>query len=167
MLLEALPYIREFAGDTIVIKYGGAAMVDDALRESFARDVVLLKYVGLHPVIVHGGGPQVTAVSAQLGIETTFVHPDDPSAFEKSIKPNTKLIYAETLGNPLINIVDLVMTITALASGVSGGMQRQIEGSSPNGMNLNDYIDYIESQRPWEAAADLATPKPGKISVEI
>ena len=60
-LLEALPYIREFHGRTVVIKYGGAAMRDPALRDEFARDVVLLKYVGLNPVIVHGGGPEITA----------------------------------------------------------------------------------------------------------
>ena len=59
-LLEALPYIREFHGRTIVIKYGGAAMRDEELREAFARDVVLLKYVGMNPVIVHGGGPEIT-----------------------------------------------------------------------------------------------------------
>ena len=56
-LLEALPYIREFHGRTVVIKYGGSAMRDEKLREAFARDVVLLKYVGLNPLIVHGGGP--------------------------------------------------------------------------------------------------------------
>ena len=56
-LLEALPYIRQFHGRTIVIKYGGAAMRDEELREAFATDVVLLKYVGMNPVIVHGGGP--------------------------------------------------------------------------------------------------------------
>ena len=59
-LLEALPYIRQFHGKTVVIKYGGAAMRDEALREAFATDVVLLKYVGLSPVIVHGGGPDIT-----------------------------------------------------------------------------------------------------------
>ena len=59
-LLEALPYIREFHGKTVVIKYGGAAMEDAALREEFARDVVLLKYVGLNPIVVHGGGPEIT-----------------------------------------------------------------------------------------------------------
>ena len=61
-LLEALPYIREFHGRTVVIKYGGAAMNDPELREEFARDVVLLKYVGLNPVVVHGGGPEITAL---------------------------------------------------------------------------------------------------------
>lgn len=72
-LLEALPYIREFHGRTVVIKYGGAAMNDPALREEFARDVVLLKYVGLDPVIVHGGGPEITAYMKQLDMPVEFV----------------------------------------------------------------------------------------------
>jgi acetylglutamate kinase len=73
MLLEALPYIREFSGSTIVIKYGGAAMADEKLREAFATDVVLLKYVGLNPVIVHGGGPEITDYMRRLGLEVEFV----------------------------------------------------------------------------------------------
>jgi len=72
-LLEALPYIREFHGKTVVIKYGGAAMEDEALREDFARDVVLLKYVGLNPVVVHGGGPEITAYMERLGLPVQFV----------------------------------------------------------------------------------------------
>jgi acetylglutamate kinase len=72
-LLEALPYIREFHGRTVVIKYGGAAMEDPALREEFARDVVLLKYVGLNPVVVHGGGPEITAYMERLQMPVEFV----------------------------------------------------------------------------------------------
>jgi acetylglutamate kinase len=72
-LLEALPYIREFHGRTAVIKYGGAAMRDEGLREGFATDVVLLKYVGLNPVIVHGGGPDITGYMERLGMEVRFV----------------------------------------------------------------------------------------------
>jgi acetylglutamate kinase len=72
-LLEALPYIREFHSKTIVIKYGGAAMEDPALREEFARDVVLLKYVGLNPIVVHGGGPEITAYMERLGLPVEFV----------------------------------------------------------------------------------------------
>jgi len=72
-LLEALPYIREFHGRTVVIKYGGAAMSDEALRDGFATDVVLLKYVGLNPVIVHGGGPDITRYMERLGLEVRFV----------------------------------------------------------------------------------------------
>ena len=72
-LLEALPYIREFHGRTVVIKYGGAAMTDPELTEEFARDVVLLKYVGLNPVVVHGGGPDITRYMERLGMEVRFV----------------------------------------------------------------------------------------------
>ena len=72
-LLEALPYIREFHGQTVVIKYGGAAMEDPDLREEFARDVVLLKYVGLNPVVVHGGGPEITAYMQRLNLPVEFV----------------------------------------------------------------------------------------------
>jgi acetylglutamate kinase len=72
-LLEALPYIREFHGKTVVIKYGGAAMEDEALREEFARDVVLLKYVGLNPIVVHGGGPEISAYMERLGLPVEFV----------------------------------------------------------------------------------------------
>jgi acetylglutamate kinase len=72
-LLESLPYIREFFGKTIVIKYGGSAMADESLREAFANDVVLLKYVGINPVIVHGGGPEITQYMERLGLEVEFV----------------------------------------------------------------------------------------------
>jgi acetylglutamate kinase len=72
-LLEALPYIREFHGQTVVIKYGGAAMDDPELREEFARDVVLLKYVGLNPIVVHGGGPDITAYMERLDLPVEFV----------------------------------------------------------------------------------------------
>jgi acetylglutamate kinase len=72
-LLEALPYIREFHGRTIVIKYGGAAMRDEELKEAFARDVVLLKYVGMNPIIVHGGGPEITHYMEKMGMEVKFV----------------------------------------------------------------------------------------------
>jgi acetylglutamate kinase len=72
-LLEALPYIREFHHKTVVIKYGGAAMEDPELREEFARDVVLLKYVGLSPIVVHGGGPDITAYMQRLGLPVEFV----------------------------------------------------------------------------------------------
>jgi acetylglutamate kinase len=74
ILVEALPYIRSFAGKTIVIKYGGKAMTQDELKGGFAEDVVLLKYVGLNPVIVHGGGPQINRMLDLLGIQPKFVN---------------------------------------------------------------------------------------------
>src|SRR4051795_10928641 len=84
-LLEALPYIREFHGKTVVIKYGGAAMADPGLREDFARDVVLLKYVGLNPIVVHGGGPEITDYMQRLGLPVEFVEGlrvSDPATVE-------------------------------------------------------------------------------------
>jgi len=73
VLIEALPYIRRFRGKTIVIKYGGNAMVDDPLKHGFARDVVLMKLVGVNPVIVHGGGPQIGSLLGRLGKDSVFV----------------------------------------------------------------------------------------------
>src|SRR5438477_10555152 len=69
MLIEALPYIRAFHGKTLVIKYGGAAMEQSSLKEQFAKDIVLLRLVGIRPVIVHGGGPQIGALMKRLGKE--------------------------------------------------------------------------------------------------
>ncbi|MGU9956917.1 MAG: acetylglutamate kinase [Arenicellales bacterium WSBS_2016_MAG_OTU3] len=73
VLTEALPYIQQFHGKTIVIKYGGNAMVDEALKSGFARDVVLMKLVGMNPVVVHGGGPQISSLLKRIGKESTFV----------------------------------------------------------------------------------------------
>jgi len=72
-LLEALPYIQRFAGKTFIIKYGGHAMEDEALKQRFAQDIVLLKYVGMNPVVVHGGGPQIGEMLKKLGIPSRFV----------------------------------------------------------------------------------------------
>ena len=73
VLVEAMPYIRRYRGKTIVIKYGGNAMSDEALKASFARDVVMMKLIGINPVVVHGGGPQIGALLEKLGKESTFV----------------------------------------------------------------------------------------------
>jgi acetylglutamate kinase len=73
ILIESLPYIQLFYGSTIVIKYGGHAMVDEQLKKDFASDIVLLKFIGINPVVVHGGGPQINKVLTQMGIASTFV----------------------------------------------------------------------------------------------
>ncbi len=73
VLVEALPYIKQFSGMVLVIKYGGHAMVDEQLKTDFARDIVLMKFIGLNPVIVHGGGPQINSVLDRMGIESRFV----------------------------------------------------------------------------------------------
>ena len=71
-LIEALPWLHRFHGQTVVIKYGGHAMADEALRLAFAQDLVFLRYAGLRPVVVHGGGPQITQQLDRLGVQTTF-----------------------------------------------------------------------------------------------
>jgi acetylglutamate kinase len=73
VLIEALPYIKQFSGKTIVIKYGGHAMVDEKLKESFALDIILMKYVGIQPVVVHGGGPQISKTMERMGINPKFI----------------------------------------------------------------------------------------------
>ncbi len=73
ILIEALPYIRFFYGATIVVKYGGHAMVDEQLKEDFARDITLMKFIGMNPVVVHGGGPQINQVLDRMGISQKFV----------------------------------------------------------------------------------------------
>lgn len=73
ILLEALPYIRRFYNKTVVVKYGGHAMVDDVLKDSFARDLVLMKYIGIHPVVVHGGGPQIGTFLKKVGKDSHFI----------------------------------------------------------------------------------------------
>ncbi|HLT61784.1 MAG TPA: acetylglutamate kinase, partial [Microlunatus sp.] len=73
ILTEALPWLETYAGKTVVIKYGGNAMVDEQLKRSFAADVALLHFVGLRPVVVHGGGPQISELATSLGIDSTFV----------------------------------------------------------------------------------------------
>ena len=73
VLIEALPYIRRFSNRTVVIKYGGHAMVDEELKANFARDVVMMKYIGIHPVVVHGGGPQIGSFLKKLGKDSKFV----------------------------------------------------------------------------------------------
>ena len=73
ILVEALPYIRRFFNKTVVIKYGGHAMADEELKDNFARDVVLMKYIGINPVVVHGGGPKIGRLLKKLGKESKFV----------------------------------------------------------------------------------------------
>ncbi|MCH2347015.1 MAG: acetylglutamate kinase [Pseudomonadales bacterium] len=74
VLTESLPYIQKFTGCTVVVKYGGSAMMDEKLKQSFARDIVLMKLVGINPIVVHGGGPQIANVLDQLNIESNFVN---------------------------------------------------------------------------------------------
>ncbi|UCD34948.1 MAG: acetylglutamate kinase [Nitrospiraceae bacterium] len=115
ILIEALPYIRTFSGKTFVIKYGGAAMVDENLKNAFAQDIVLLNFIGIKPVIVHGGGPTINAIMEKMGKTPTFIHG------QRVTDQETVDIVEMVLGG-LINkqIVSLINSHGGLAIGLSG-----------------------------------------------
>ncbi len=115
MLLEALPYIREFAGATIVIKYGGAAMTTPELKTSFARDVALLKLVGMNPVVVHGGGPDISRYSDRLGLAVKFV-----DGLRVTDADTMELVKMVLVGKINIEIVSQLRVAGVQAVGLSG-----------------------------------------------
>jgi acetylglutamate kinase len=115
VLLDALPYIKRFAGKTLVIKYGGHAMIDETLKSSFAQDIVLLKFVGMNPVVVHGGGPQIGDMLKQLGIPSRFVRGmrvTDPATME--------VVEMVLVGKTNKEIVSLINRHGGHAVGLSG-----------------------------------------------
>ncbi|RLA84561.1 MAG: acetylglutamate kinase, partial [Deltaproteobacteria bacterium] len=114
ILVEALPYIRRFYGRTIVIKYGGGAMVQGSLEEALALDVVLMWYVGIRPVVVHGGGPQIGQLLKRLGKESTFV------GGMRVTDPETMEVVEMVLGKINKDIVSLINRHGARAVGLSG-----------------------------------------------
>lgn len=104
ILIEALPYIQRFHGKTIVIKYGGNAMVDDALKESFARDVVLLKVVGMNPVVVHGGGPQISGTLERVGKSTEFV--DGLRVTDSETMEIVEMVLGGLVNKEIVNLIN-------------------------------------------------------------
>ncbi|WP_028320081.1 acetylglutamate kinase [Desulfatiglans anilini] len=115
VLIEALPYIQRFNGATIVVKYGGHAMVDEKLKRDFALDIILLKYVGLNPVVVHGGGPQIGELLKRLSIEPVFVdgmRVTDPQTMD--------VVEMVLVGKVNKEIVTLINTNGGRAVGLSG-----------------------------------------------
>lgn len=142
VLTEALPYIRQFHGSTLVVKYGGNAMVDEALQNTFARDVVLMKLVGLNPVVVHGGGPQIGALLDQLQIPTRFVE-------GMRVTDTETMDVVEMVLGGLVNqtIVSLINTQGGQAVGITGkdgdlirARQLKLERNSPE-LNAPEIID--------------------------
>ena len=115
LLLEALPYIRQFFGKTVVIKYGGHAMVDEHLQESFALNVILLKYIGINPVIVHGGGPQIGQMLKQLNITSEF-----RQGLRVTDDATMDVVEMVLVGKANKNIVNLINLNGGSAVGLSG-----------------------------------------------
>ncbi|NDF12810.1 MAG: acetylglutamate kinase [Proteobacteria bacterium] len=121
-LAEALPYMRQFAGETFVIKYGGHAMGDDALSKSFARDVVLLKQVGINPVVVHGGGPQIGKMLEKLKIKSSFV-----DGLRVTDKATVEIVEMVLCGSINKQIVMDIQEAGGMAVGLSGKDSALIE----------------------------------------
>jgi acetylglutamate kinase len=115
VLMEALPYIRRFYGKTFVIKYGGNAMIDEELKTSFAQDVVLLKYVGINPVVVHGGGPQIDEALDRMGIKSRFVR-----GMRITDQQTMDIVEMVLVGKVNKEIVTLINQHGGMAVGLSG-----------------------------------------------
>ena len=122
MLLEALPYIQQFAGATVVVTYGGAAMTKPELKASFARDIALLKLVGLNPVVVHGGGPDISKYSERLGLDVNFV-----DGLRVTDEPTMELVKMVLIGKINKEIVAQLHVAGIEAVGLSGDDGRLIE----------------------------------------
>ena len=119
-LIESFPYIREFSGKTIVIKYGGNAMIDDDLKRSFALDMVLLKYVGINPVIIHGGGPQIGELLKKIGKESEFV--GGMRVTDGETMEIVEMVLVGKVNKEIVNSINLVGGKAVGISGKDGGL---------------------------------------------
>ncbi|MHB8656803.1 MAG: acetylglutamate kinase [Solirubrobacteraceae bacterium] len=140
-LLEALPYIREFHGETVVIKYGGAAMTEPGLKAEFARDVVLLKYVGMNPVIVHGGGPEITSYMERLHLPVQFVEGlrvSDPATVEV-----VKMVLVGKVNKDIVLLLGRQGQPAVGLCGDDGMLFRASRRASPSGQDVG-FVGRIE-----------------------
>lgn len=133
-LLEALPYIREFHGKTVVVKYGGAAMTDPELKEDFARDIVLLKYVGLNPVVVHGGGPEITGYMKRLGMDVKFV--DGLRVSDADTVEIAKMVLVGKVNKDIVQRIGRHGQAAVGLSGDDGRLLRVSKQRSPGGEDI-------------------------------
>ena len=159
-LLEALPYIRQFYGKVLVIKYGGHAMVEERLKKDFALDVILMKYVGLNPVVVHGGGPQINQVLEQMRIESTFV--DGMRVTDGPTMDVVEMVLVGKVNKEIVNLIQIHGGRAVGLSGKDGGlirarklyMQRKREADLPPEIIDIGAVGEVESitprsSRPW------------------
>lgn len=115
ILIEAIPYIRKFAGETVVIKYGGSAMVDERLKKAVIKDVAMLKYLGLNPIIVHGGGKEITAMLDRIGKETLFV--DGLRVTDAETAGVAEMVLSGSIGKSLVENLE---SVGIRACGING-----------------------------------------------
>jgi acetylglutamate kinase len=143
-LLEALPYIREFHGKTVVIKYGGAAMTDPALRQEFARDVVLLKYVGMNPVVVHGGGPEITSYMQRLDLPVEFV--DGLRVSDEQTVEVAKMVLVGKINKDIVLLINRHGQPAVGLCGDDGLLFRAVRQPAPSGQDIGfvGRIDHVD-----------------------
>lgn len=122
VLMEALPYIRRFYGKTFVVKYGGAAMADEELKTSFAQDIVLLKYVGINPVVVHGGGPQINEMLKRMGTPTQFVR--GMRVTDQETMDIVEMVLVGKINKEIVNLINQHGGMAVGLSGKDGGLIR-------------------------------------------
>ena len=115
ILIEAIPYIRKFAGETVVIKYGGSAMVDERLKKAVIKDVAMLKYLGLNPIIVHGGDKEITATLDKMGKETVFV--DGLRVTDAETAGVAEMVLSGSIGKSLVENLE---SVGIRACGING-----------------------------------------------
>ena len=140
-LLEALPYIREFYGKTVVIKYGGAAMRDPALQAEFARDVVLLKYVGINPVIVHGGGPEISGYMERLELPVRFV--DGLRVSDEATVEVAKMVLVGKVNKDIVLLINRHGAPAVGLCGDDGLLFRAARQTAPSGADIG-FVGRIE-----------------------
>jgi len=140
-LLEALPYIREFYGKTVVIKYGGAAMTDPALKEEFARDVVLLKYVGMNPVVVHGGGQDITSYMRRLDLPVEFV--DGLRVSDKQTVEVAKMVLVGKVNKDIVLLINRHGQPAVGLCGDDGLLFQASRQQAPSGQDIG-FVGKIE-----------------------
>jgi acetylglutamate kinase len=140
-LLEALPYIREFHGKTVVIKYGGAAMTQAALKEEFARDVVLLKYVGMNPVVIHGGGPEISDWMRRLNLPIEFV--EGLRVSDAQTVEVAKMVLVGKVNKDIVGLLNRHGSPAIGLCGDDGQLFRAARQASPSGQDIG-FVGRIE-----------------------
>jgi len=143
ILIEALPYIQRFRGKTIVVKYGGNAMIDDALKESFARDVVMMKAVGMNPVVVHGGGPQINGTLARVGKSTEFI--DGLRVTDSETMDVVEMVLGGLVNKEIVNLINSHGGNAVGLTGKDGNMIRARKISSGKADVDYGHVGEVES----------------------
>lgn len=154
ILIEALPYIQRYSGKTIVIKYGGNAMTEDKLKHSFAKDIVLLKQIGINPVIVHGGGPQIGQLLTQLGKESQFIN--GMRVTDQETMNVVEMVLGGLVNKEIVNLINQTGGRAIGLTGKDGGMIRASKmlmhtsaenGQPPKPVDLG-YVGQVDSINP-------------------